>query len=184
MHPFTATDSGTHVWGDNALFNIQLTVTDKDGGYTTWSQGVLIANVPPTPSLTLGAASYLEGMPIAAFADFTEPGTDDVTLHWSWAFGPTRDRTFYNNGMTADLPKSPAGVAPFSGSDSMTHTYGDNGLFDLSVTACDDDGGCADRTETIIVENVAPSVAITGPSVGAVYAVGQPVTFTDRKSVV
>jgi len=176
--PFIASDGGTHVWGDDATYDVVLTVTDDGGGSTTWTQPTLVGNVAPTPTLELDGLSYLEGSPVAASAGFADPGSDDVALTWEWGFGPTETRTFLNDGTSPDPAESPWGTYPFSGTDAMSYTYADDGLFPLTLTACDDDEGCAAVTRAVYVENLPPTVEITGPAVGSVYAVGTPVLFT------
>jgi len=175
--PFHAIDSGTHVWGDDATYDVELTVTDDDGGSVRVTLHTVIANVAPVPSMTLDAISYFEGSPATVSGLFTEQGTDDVTLTWTWLFGPTESLTFYNNGASPDPLKSPAGNAPFVGADTMAHTYDDDGVFSLTMEACDDDGGCASTTLPVPVQNLDPVAIITAPAPGSVYAIGEPVTF-------
>jgi PKD repeat protein len=154
--PFTATDSGTHAWGDDGTYAVTLVVTDDDGGSVSLTQSVRVGNVPPALSVTLDAPTYLEADLAGAVADFADPGSDDVTLSWSWAMGPARTATFYNDGLGPDSPKSPWGTFPYPGTDSMAHTYGDNGDFLLIVRACDDDGGCTEASAVVVVVNRDP----------------------------
>ncbi|MCJ2670448.1 MAG: right-handed parallel beta-helix repeat-containing protein [Candidatus Thermoplasmatota archaeon] len=176
--PFTATDSGTHVWGDDAEYDVTLTVTDDDGGYDDITLTAFVANVPPDLSLILDADSYAEGSTALATSSFTDPGTDDVTLSWTWIFGPSKEVTFFNDGMNPDPPKSPGGLRPATGSDSMTHAYTDDGVFGVTVEACDDDGGCATVALPVFVSNVAPTVTISAPASGYLTAIGTPITFS------
>ena len=156
--PFTATDTGTHAWGDDGAYAVTLVVTDDDGGSASLTQSVRVVNAPPVLAVELDAPTYVEADLVGAVADFLDPGSDDVTLSWSWARGPARTATFYNDGLGPDPPKSPWGTFPYPGTDSMTHTYGDNGDFLLIVRACDDDGGCAEASAVVVVANVAPSL--------------------------
>jgi hypothetical protein len=60
----------------------------------------------------------------------------------------------------------------------MAHTYDDNGVFALTLEACDDDGGCARTELPVPVQNLNPVAIITAPDPGALFAVGAPVTFS------
>jgi hypothetical protein len=43
-------------------------------------------------------------------------------------------------------------------SESQSHTYGDNGVFSVTVTAIDDDGGTSQRVYNVTVNNVKPII--------------------------
>jgi len=158
VFPFTAGDTGTHVWGDDGMYPVELTVTDDDLGLLSTRINVTITNVAPTVELGLDAAAYPESGLATALASFHDPGSDDVTLSWSWELGPSAIRTILNDGAGPDPPLSPDGTFPFSGTDTMAHRYGDNGAFQLTVTATDDDGGSTSTTVDVVVENVAPTI--------------------------
>ncbi|MCJ2563591.1 MAG: PKD domain-containing protein, partial [Candidatus Thermoplasmatota archaeon] len=78
---------------------------------------------------------------------------------------------------------SPWGTFPFSVEDTVAHTYGDNGLYEVTITVSDDDGGSTASTLTIEVVNVEPSVDIGGPYAGDENSpVGFTATATDPGS--
>jgi hypothetical protein len=52
------------------------------------------------------------------------------------------------------------GSFPFLVTDTVTHTYGDNAVYDLKLTVTDDDGATFVRSTTITVNNVAPAVSL------------------------
>ena len=54
MHPFEATHTTSHLWGDNGDFLVTLTVQDDDGGVTVEQTVVTVNNVAPT----IGGISY------------------------------------------------------------------------------------------------------------------------------
>ena len=72
--------------------------------------------------------------------------------------------------VTCTFSRSVTGDGPTSQTDTVT------------VVAADDDAGGPDASAadsaTVVVDNVAPIVTITGPASGSIYAVGTPVTFT------
>ncbi|TET90686.1 MAG: PKD domain-containing protein [Methanomassiliicoccales archaeon] len=51
-HPFSATDTSTHTYGDDDNFTIALNVSDDDGGYVVYETYVLVLNVAPTITAT------------------------------------------------------------------------------------------------------------------------------------
>jgi PKD repeat protein len=63
---------------------------------------------------------------------------------------------------------------------SFSFTPNDAGVYSVTLTATDKDGGTATTigTLTVVAPNLAPVVAITGPAAGAALSVGSPVTFT------
>ena len=157
-YPFTATDAGTHTWGDDALFTVTLFVTDDDLGQTMLEIPVAVSNRAPDLTVDL-SGTLLEGDPVIATAAFVDAGTDDVTLAWSWDFGPSGAAPFLHDpAFGPDPPMSPWGTHPVSGSQPTETVYGDNGDYSITVTACDDDGGCTSLTQGFTVANVAPTV--------------------------
>jgi len=157
LFPFTAMDTSAHVWGDDGIYPVHLIVTDDDGGVLSAEVQVTIVNVAPTIDLRLDATAYPENTISTAIASFVDPGSDDVTLSWSWQFGPLATRTLFNDGVGPDPSGSPGGVFPFVGADTRVHRYGDNGVFRLLVTATDDDGGSASTAVDVLVVNAVPT---------------------------
>ncbi len=158
-YPFTASDSVGHTYGDNAVYRLILTVTDDDGGTATLTTTVTVVNVAPT-IIPFGPLAINEGSPLSITAMSTDPGSDDLTFDWDLELGPTATNTYYNDGLGPDPPKSPWGTFPFTGTDSIGHTYGDNGVYALTLTVTDDDGASTVYTTTITVYNVNPSIAV------------------------
>ena len=87
----------------------------------------------------------------------TDPGSDDLTFTWEIDFAPTITSIYYNDGVGPDPYPSPE-INPMDVIDAVTHTYGDNGLFNVTLTVLDDDGGTTVETTEVIVENVAPTI--------------------------
>ncbi len=160
--PFTATDTRTHPYGDNGLYTLTLAVNDDDGGSTTWSGQVAVANLPPT-IIPFGPFAVDEGSPLAANTTANDPGSDDLTFEWSFELGPVMVNIHFNDGVGPDPPQSPDGTYPFTALDGVEHTYGDNAVFTITLTVTDDDGGSATYTTNITVSNLPPSIAPFGP---------------------
>lgn len=126
----------------------------------TAETSVLIQNV--APSVDAGAANAAsEGSPLSFSFVFSDPGFDapamgtseDFTARVDWGYGPPETVP------VVELPGK-AGVAT-TGFVNATHTYGDDGVFTVTVQVCDDDGGCGTDTTTATIGNVAPSIAFT-----------------------
>ena len=162
INPRQVTNSAGHMYGDNGVYTISITVTDDDGGTATTTLQVEIRNV--APSLELSAPTPInEGGDVALAVSSTDRGSDDIIIDVDWGDGTTDRRMHYNDGIGPDPPQSPLGIFPFSINDAISHTYGDNGQYDVTVTASDDDGGRITETIAIGVRNLAPTIIAFGP---------------------
>ncbi len=162
----TGTRTPTHVYGDNGVYTVTLTVTDDDGGVGTDTLTVTVNNV--APSITpFGPFTVDEGTPVTLTAISTDPGSDDLTFTWEFQLGPTKSTIYYNDGVGSDPYPSPLGTYPFSATDTVQQTYGDNYIYTVTLTVTDDDGGIDVHITTVTVNNVAPSItelAMTSPN--------------------
>lgn len=144
-------------------FTILVTATDIAEAASAAQQAVvLVQNLAPMiESLVIqgGLASILEGQGITLNGTFSDPARANdsysVVIHWGDGSAPQT------------IPLAPGS----DGSFSASHTYLDNnppGLSSLQtirVTMTDDDGGVSNEAATILsVDNVAPTVAISGAS--------------------
>ncbi len=118
---------------------------------------------------SLSYYEYPEGSSATFTAIATDPGSDDLTFTWNWGDGtPDTVTTYYNDG-TGPEPvydpiineiKSPWGTYPFKSTDTVSHIYGDDGVFTVTLTVEDDDGGISLYKTNITVSNVNPTVTI------------------------
>jgi outer membrane protein assembly factor BamB len=156
-YPFNASDSVSHVYGDNGIYQVTLTVEDDDGGTITYFRNITVNNVAPTiePMVPIIVE---EGSPFELTAISTDPGSDDLTFTWDFEYGPTITTTYYNDGSGPDPYPSPGGTYPFLVSDLVSHTYGDNGVFMVRLIVEDDDGGSTTQITNITVNNVTPII--------------------------
>jgi len=135
----TGTLSPTHVYLDNRVYTVTLTVTDDDGGVGEDTMTVTVINVAPVAEAGANTACD-EGATITFAGSFTDPGTLD-THTYLWAFG---------DGSTASVQEP-------------NHAYGHEGVYTATLTVTDNDGGVGVDSLTVIVANVAP-VIDAGPN--------------------
>ena len=148
----------TRTFSDNGNYNVTLTVTDKDGGVTTQTVVAKVDNVAPTIVSIAKSSTIKEGESVTFSATATDPGILD-TLTYSWNFG---DSTPAVNGQ------------------NTTHTFADNGNYNVVLTVTDKDGGVTTQTVVAKVDNVAPTiVSIVKP---ATINEGQSVAFAATAS--
>jgi large repetitive protein len=142
----TATVTGqtiNHTFVDNGIYNTVLTVTDKDGGATQQAIEIKVDNVAPTIASIIKPAQVNEGQAVEFKATATDAGVND-TLTYTWNFG--------------DNTKTVIG-------QNTTHTFVNNGNYNVVLTITDKDGGSTTQTTTVKVDNVLPSiVSITKPN--------------------
>jgi hypothetical protein len=148
-----------------ALVNV---FTPAPGGGASNAQSFTVLEVPPTNlSLQPSASAINEGSSITLSGQFTDPGPQDthtVTINWG-------------DGSAVTTLHLAAGKVSFT---TAAHTYLDNpagqpnGSYTISVQVSDDDGLSVSTTAAVQVRNVAPTVAIAGPT-DAVS--GQPRTY-------
>jgi MYXO-CTERM domain-containing protein len=132
----------THTYADNGEYTLTLTVTDDDGGSTQADTVVVVGNVDPVIS-SIGPAEASEGMPVDLSVTATDVPEDPLT--YTWEFGD--------------------GSSSVTGGATVSHTWANDGVYTVTVTALDDDGGSSTDTVDVTVGNQEPViVGITGGS--------------------
>jgi PKD repeat protein len=138
---------------------ITVKVDDDDADSGTDSESVLVKNVAPVlvvvPDQMVNEGQLLNlsgsgGSPLALFVD---AGTLDIhTATIDWGDGSLLDN---------------AAVTFLSGAGSLggSHTYADDGVYTVTVTLQDDDGGMDQETFTVTVKNVPPVLLLVGNQV-------------------
>ena len=156
-----------HVYADgDASATITLTVTDEDGSFVAGTKTITVNNV--APSLNIGGAGSIdEGDTFAlAIAGSDVAGAaDPLSYTIDWGDG------------SALQTLSAAELAALGG--SVEHVFADDEdgpvnatARTITVTANDGDGGVTTQTHAVTVNNVAPSIALTGSgsvTLGASY---------------
>lgn len=158
IYPFIAQDTVSHTYGDDYDYPITLTITDDDGGVTTFTTTVIVENVDPVIE-PFGPFVIDEGSTIDITGIGTDSGSDDLTFTWEFEGGSTITTTHYNDGLGADPFPSPEGLFPFSVTEMVSQTYGDDGNYSIILTVIDDDGGTATYETYVLIYNVPPSLA-------------------------
>jgi len=145
------TVSGSHVYGDNGNYTVKVCVKDDDGGRGCNTLTVSVNNL--SPSLTLNTSTAIAFGNGSAFlgrlgveqshdASANDPGSDDLTFKWSFAPSTfTASHPHFNNGTSADPPKSGPGLFPFPASDTVKVTFTASGIYTVRIDLLDDDGG-------------------------------------------
>lgn len=154
-----------HIYGDNGVYMVSLTVDDNDGGIGTDTTTVTVSNVAPTietDSMEQPNSQFI--LPVVHSLDFeataTDPGSDDLTFFWDWGDTTTDVTTYYNDGVGADPYPSPD-INPMDFTDSVSHIYSEPGDYTASLTVTDDDGGFDTFAQSIHVADVEEALDIT-----------------------
>jgi hypothetical protein len=134
----------------NGTFPISLTVTDSLGASGTGSTSVQVNNVAPTVgAITAPLAPVQVGTAISTSAAFTDPGVLDThTAVWSWGDSTTSAGTVTEaNG---------------SGTVAGSHAYAADGVYTVTLTVTDKDGGVGTSTFQYVVSYNQSAGFVTG----------------------
>jgi len=167
---------------DNGAYAVTLSVTDDDGGIgTPVSQAIAITNVAPVLSnVKVSSGTVSEGGSVTLGGSISDAGSADtlvLTIDWG-------------DGSASESVPLPAGSTSFSRShiyadDNPNGTASDTNVILLSIA--DDDGGTGTGSASLIVNNLAPSLSISGPESGSLYSVNAVVdlsaSLTDASSL-
>lgn len=145
-----------HQFVDNGSYDVKATVADKDGGSTTQTLPIHVANVAPTVSFAYetGATHVQEGAQSRFLFNVADPGaldSQDVTVDWGDGTAPASVH-----------------LAADERSFELTHDYVDDNPTgtpsdpsDVQVTATDKDGGVGSDILHATVDNVDPTVGLS-----------------------
>jgi len=118
----------THVYGDNGVYIVTLRVTDHNGCRGIDTLPLTVNNVPP--SANAGLDQTVDAWDIVNFSgNFTDLGwLDTHTIKWNFGDGGNA-----------------------SGTLTPTHIYNDSGVYIVTLTVTDDDGGVGTDTLNVTV---------------------------------
>jgi hypothetical protein len=135
--------SPQRAFGDNGVYDGQLTVTDITGLSATESFTVSVSNVEP--SVNAGPDTTSDWGRLVQFnGQATDPGSgDQATLQYTWTFGD--------------------GTPSASGGPSVLHSYASPGNYVATLEVCDKDGGCDSDSRTVVVTKRDTTLGYTGP---------------------
>jgi PKD repeat protein len=129
--------STSHVYTKSGIYIATLKVTDDDGESDYDTLMVTVNNVVPVADAGIDRTSYEDEL-LLFHAIATDTQSDSPTLNYEWNFG---DGT-YSSGIT------------------VTHTYQNNGVFDVTLTVTDDNGAFGQDSVIVTVENDQPAVYV------------------------
>jgi PKD repeat protein len=138
-----------HRYADDGVYQLTITVQDDDGAFGTFAQPVQVLNVAPYMYFSVLSGGMPEGSVVTGAGAFFDVPADTHTLTVNYGDGSAPEQ----------IPLAP-GTSLFN----LAHVYEDNGLYQITVTLTDDDGGAATSTVTAWVFNVAPTVTASNDS--------------------
>jgi PKD repeat protein len=137
----TGLKSPYHFFADNGNFNVTLVITDTGGASSNASLPFTIHNLPPVIGVT-GPFTVPVGSAVNFSDRIADPSpVDDASLVILWDFG---------DGITSTL-RNPS------------HTWATAGVYTLTVSAADKDGGSTVVTATVTAAAGVPVARIDGP---------------------
>jgi hypothetical protein len=140
------TSSPTFTPDDAGVYEVDVTVTDSDGGQTTTSATMTVVSVTPTVAITGSPETSPEGTPITLGSTVTDPSHADPAANFTYAWSVTKDG--------AATPYA-SGAGP-----TFTFTPDDNATYAVTLSVTDSDGGTGTAGAVIVVTNVAPTARI------------------------
>ena len=169
----SGTLSASHIFADDGVYTVTVTLTDDDGGQAISTFLVTVANVAPTLTGTDMPLEVDEGAFVTLGSlgvGIQDPGFDNpnnpltpggsqetlgaISIDWGDGTGvqPLAIGTETDGG-----PNSPTTATLLS----PAHVYADDGTYTVTVVVSDDDGGETTLEFTIIVNNIAPDLDFT-----------------------
>jgi len=131
-------DIATHIYTDDGIYTVTLTVTDNDTLSDTTSANVTVLNKSPIATFTESAETVYTGETIT-FNASNSYDPDGSIVNYFWNFGDGTNAT----------------------SVIASHAYADDGVYTVTLTVTDDDGATASQMATKTILNRAPVASFT-----------------------
>ena len=129
-----------HTYVDDGTYTVLVSAGDSTDTAT-----LTVTNVAPTVTLEAEALQTVDGQALALTGSFTDPGADSWTASVDWGDGTSGPLTLADDGT-------------FAGS----HAYPEAGIWSVTVTVRDDDGGEGTAAAAATVLGVGPTVQAGG----------------------
>jgi hypothetical protein len=150
----------THIYEDNGTYTVNICVT-ADGIRTACDTlNANVFNVAPTANIELSAATLVNGIPTffghawqpVGFTGYsTDPGRDDLVLHWNWGDGsPISEIIDLFNSPGRDLIPNPI-IQSLGVVNPQTHTFELVYVYTIKFWATDDDGGASPVDTAVVI---------------------------------
>lgn len=155
VNPINIVDQWAHTYGHGGPYTVNLTVVDDDGGSTTVLFLLDVSNVGPTVVLDITDPNpVVEGSPALLGGYFDDPSwLDNHTVMWDFGDGQSMPGSYMPGiGFTHHNVQN------------VTHTYGDDGVFQVTLNVTDEYGADDEATVAITAVNEAPSANISCPA--------------------
>ena len=149
----------SHIYADNGIYTIRLEVMDDGQEVGAVEVIAAIDNVPPLVTAA-GDQAIAEGSALTLeVAAFSDPGFIGIAAGTSETFSATID---WGDGAPVEagtVSFTPGNPGVFSqGTVHGQHTYLDDGLYSVTVTVMDDDGGQSSDAFQVQVNNSLPQL--------------------------
>jgi PKD repeat protein len=141
-----------HRYADAGTYLVTVTVMDNDGGVGSTTVPVVVRNVVPILTEYWDGDEKHEGGAYRAYGSASQTSQDTWTVTVDYGDGSAPEEV------------SPSYVGDYYGIFALSHVYDDNGLYTLTLTLTDDDGGSVTHAVAVEVLNVAPTVTAANDS--------------------
>jgi hypothetical protein len=128
----------THTYADNGVYTVTLTVRDNAGEESTDTATVNVRNV--APAVDAGPIAFVnEGGTFTSSGSFVDWGNDAWTATVDYGDGGDLETLAINPDKTF----------------ALSHVYADSGMYRVTVSVIDDDGGVGTATTVVVGFNIA-----------------------------